>query len=36
MIGGSEIAVIVGIILLIVVASSGIGDGIRGKKTKRG
>lgn len=32
MIGVPEILVIIGVILLVVVAGSGIGDGIRGKK----
>lgn len=34
MLGGAEIAVIVGVILLVIVAGSGIGDGLKrgGKK----
>ena len=32
MLGGAEILVIVGVILLVIVAGSGIGDGIRGKR----
>ncbi len=34
MIGASEIGVIVGVILLILVASSGITDGLRGGKRR--
>lgn len=34
--GPGEIAVVAGVILLVIVAGSGIGDGIRGKKKDRG
>ncbi len=36
MIGPMEIGVILGVIALVLVASSGIGDGIRGKGRTRG
>lgn len=32
MIGGGEVALIVGVILLVIVTGSGVGDGLRGKK----
>jgi hypothetical protein len=36
MIGGAEMAMIVGVILLVVVAGSGITDGMRGRGKPRG